>query len=525
MRLLLWTLLLLLLAAPVAGQSWGDFQDLTEPLKQVLLVIIDIFSLDFLGNDETRYIALARALMFLITFVVVQQLLARIGHLSPRSCQVIAFCIAAMSILFIPADILLVLGESYAAFVMTAHLLVLTFVSIMLSRKLSAEGHGRFMFVFIHVVLIALWFFIVSRMWGGTGNYQVGTFNTRTLVWLITGGSGIFLWVNLARGLGWEGSMEIREPPRDKEVKALKLADKARGLLKDAGSAAETLRQFGQRSLQSLSGMKQAAEVNLAEIGTIIRELMTALSAARAAGGHGVEVYREEVEKAQGHAKRLHAILGAQKRAAGQQAAMRNTELRLASAEKSIASKASKALQEDRKTVQEILSNPKSRMPSWQYSLLARHLDSNEQLKKELTGLEKAAETLLRDHQAAADRYKRVLQDEGKILTAIQQALRQMERDVREGVKLLKNPTLENIERAVPMFQRILAEQQRLESEVLVEFRAEQESQRLTVLMEQLDSQSATIAQKLEQGVAWADEHAAGLTEGSPGILLGGRLH
>ena len=56
----------------IAQASWGENAgDLVKPIQQALGWIVDIFSLDFLGNDPSRYAGFARAAMFIIAFLLV----------------------------------------------------------------------------------------------------------------------------------------------------------------------------------------------------------------------------------------------------------------------------------------------------------------------------------------------------------------------------------------------------------------------------------------------------------------------
>jgi len=217
--LLMLSLILVPLAMPAAA---AQVSDLTEPLKMAIGYIVDIFSLSFLDGNRTSYVAMTRFLIWLVTFTIIFEILTHIPNLpfSKKGAQVIAFAMATMSAIFMPDDLLLGIGESYAAAIALAAVAVLVFVSWSISRSLNLENSAqKMLFVMINLAVIAM-LAMINKMLVAEGKPSanfiggltiasvVGTAITVAMVWqAIRVFSAIFAGTGGALNKAWLGGI------------------------------------------------------------------------------------------------------------------------------------------------------------------------------------------------------------------------------------------------------------------------------------------------------------------------------
>lgn len=299
-------LLLSLSAIPAAaaqGRSSDPAAEFIEPAKQAFRAILDIFSLDWMGSDAASYQAFARLVIFIVMWVLIREVLGRLGHLSPKSVNVMAFAIALMGTVFMPSNLLTGIGMSYAAIFTMIPILFIAYMGFRVARTCdTSHPSERLRFIFVYVILFALLVFIASHMLRTSTNQRVFDVSMDAIIWVMYAVTAIYLVLSFfTKGLGagggysggdfGEGKVEGRKE-KDK-AGAVRSAEKARGLLERAGAARDVLRRWAHQQVKSFTQLSGTIEIDLQEIRVIVNELVSISNDVLAKHGRGEVKYHD----------------------------------------------------------------------------------------------------------------------------------------------------------------------------------------------------------------------------------------
>lgn len=283
-------------AAAAQRRSSDPAGEFIEPAKEAFIAILGIFSLDWMDNDAASYQAFARVVIFIVMWVLIREVLGRLGHLSPKSVNVIAFAIALMGTVFMPSNWLTGIGVSYAAIFTMIPILFIAYMGFRVARTTdTSHASGRLGFIFVYIILFALLVFIASHMLHTSTNQRIFDVSMDVIIWVMYAITAIYLVLNLftkgfGAGGGYSGGGFGEEKGGRKEKdkgQAVKSSEKARGLLERAGAARDGLRQWAHQQVRSLTKISGTVEIDLQEIKVIVDELITISNDVLAKQGRG----------------------------------------------------------------------------------------------------------------------------------------------------------------------------------------------------------------------------------------------
>ena len=462
-RILLLGLIFLLLSMSIlpavaaqrrrSSDPTGEF---LEPFKEALTIIVDIFRLDWLDNDAASYQAVARFATFIVMFVLIRQALARLGHISPKGANVIAFAMAFMGVVFMPDKWLTGMGVSYAAVFTMIPILFIAYTGFRVART-SDTSHPseRLRFIFIYLILIALLVFIAMYMSKTSTNQKILNVEMDILIWGIYAITIIYLVLSLfTKGFGisggvsegaadWSKDDTEKKKKKKKEAKTVKATEKAEKSMREAGSIFDALRRFGHRQVNAVTRMLLTDEMDLQEIKRIIKDITIGLETIqRERKGGSVQYhdetrafYRMAISDARKHLKTLKGHLRRHKRTTQQHRRLLVEESQLI-----------KVAKRDEKSAYHTLEDRKGQLNKY-----IQGEDADPAVRPSVLGLEKQVDGFLKENKKITERYEQVLTSERDVLRRIKRGLSKMEDKLSEVEDILKGKTTppEDLDKAI----------------------------------------------------------------------------
>ncbi len=431
----------------------GEF---IEPAKQAFIIILDIFSLDWMDNDAASYQAFARVVIFIVMWVLIREVLGRLGHLSPKGVNVIAFAFALMGTVFMPGNWLTGIGMSYAAIFTMIPILFIAYMGFRVARTCdTSHPSERLRFIFIYIILFALLVFIASHMLRTSTNQRIFDVSMDAIIWVMYAVTAVYLVLSfftkgLGAGYSGGGFGEGNWGKEKDEAGAVRSAEKAKGLLERAGAARDVLRQWAHQQVKSFTQLSGTIEIDLQEIKVIVDELITIGNDVLAKHGRGEVKYYDMNATA---FKKAFADVRANMRTLKKHLVIHQRTIRsyvrvlngqqgvLRSAMRSDKS-AYKILEEKGGKLREYLlgneiTNPAARSP----------------LKK----LDDEAGRLLKENETNSQRYREALVRERWTLRRIRRLLSRIQGEFDKAEKCLNEKSPDNVREAVQHFLQMKA--------------------------------------------------------------------
>ena len=183
--LILFSAIILALVAslPIVFAAASPFSSLKDLLYDVFRIFLDVFKLGFL-KGTSDLVAFTRLMIWVITFALFHaslQLLMTVGTLTnlgnTRSGQrlpaIISFCLATITAIFMPENVILAIGITYSA-VWAAIILVAVFAAmIYLCYGVIRTTPGQ-RNTWIHVIRLAILFFCWMLIYNITTVVEAG---------------------------------------------------------------------------------------------------------------------------------------------------------------------------------------------------------------------------------------------------------------------------------------------------------------------------------------------------------------
>ncbi len=512
-RALPWAGCFPLVSGAVAAQGRGmpsPFQDFSGVFEQALEAILSIFRLEWLGDDSASYAALARLSIFLITFLVASEVLARVsrGTISARTARVIAFCLALMSVVFMPESWLLGMGTMTAALVAAVPMLAILYISFRMTRRFDTSQPGnRLQFIFLYLLLMAAMGWLGSYLGGNQTGKAIAGVSLDIVLWLMYAACWTYLGLTFfthglggsfsgAGGADWYKGAGEKSKGEKKKALTLRAAEKAKQGLEQAGRISDTLRQFGRRQVNAVAKFLLSDEMDLQEAQRIVDDLLAGLQRVKAEKANGnvlyhdtnATLYRKAMADARGHIKTLKSHLKKHQNFVRQHRRMLIEETELMRAEKSAEKSAARTLEDRRGQLNRYLFSPEA--------------DPN--LRRPLATLESQFDRLRKENDQVTSQYEAVLKREMDLLRRVRRGLSRMEDELGEVERLIKDetPVPENVEKALTHLERMREHYAELIQVDRVELTYDREKESFKSGQERIEAGAVKLADEMEKIVS-----------------------
>ncbi len=510
MRILALVLIFCLVLPLVVAQRGSPIEDFSEPFKQVLTWILEFFKLEWLDDDAASYAALARISIFLITFVVGYEVLAKFsrGAISTKTAKIISLCFALIAIVFMPEEWLLGMGATTAALIAAIPIFAIIFVCWRLTRSMDTSQTGsRIMFILVLFVLMAIMGFLGVYLGNSSSSRgSVLGISMSLILWLIY----IVGWVYLGMALfnhGFSGSMSglgsvhadsdfdfdkdehEREDEEKKEADALEDAEKAEEDEVDALKGERLLSELDKEDEKTAIAEERAEALNVKDEEAALADLDNAeriagaVASGKASPQGAKQAFLGEVGEAEKLAERLVKRLRKQRD-------IIHTQRRRLTLEKQACQAAGKSRDKARRK----LSHFKGRITKLKKS---KHIKKNH--LQDIGRMEKEAERLLNENRALQKKYRKFLTKEEQEMRDFEDGIKKVTERIEKARDLLKKPSQKNVLEAQKIFRETLPKHRELALKARRELQYARQKEQLDKMEILLDRKAIEIEEQLKQ--------------------------
>lgn len=477
-------------------------KEFIEPAKEAFSIILELFRLDWLDNSAESYQALARVVIFIVMWVLIREILGRLGHISARSVNVIAFAIALMGTVFMPSDWLVGMGMSYAAIFTMTPILFIGYMGFRVARTCdTSHPSERLRFIFVYIILLALLVFIASHMFHNSTNQKVFDVSMDVIIWVMYAVTAIYLVLNLfTRGLGagrsqYEGDLDGGDKGDEEKDEGRFEKDLLRAISK------EDIAEHEDELVRDLSREDEAEDKQALAAGPAIEKDMVAgiesldnankladegkRSSDPTARNQAIQAIKEDIMSVQELIKRLKKRIHTQKRIAGRH--RKRLEL-----EKSAARDANSKRRNARRQLSKALG------------VLKKHKkdSSMKQALPQLNKLYGESTTLINENRRLNGRFNRWERKSEEEAKRFDNGLKDILDKLDKASKLLEHPTPDNRDKARSLFREMLKKHKILIKTVWEELQYDKQREQVEEMEMKLDSRCKYIEKQMARIVS-----------------------